>query len=106
VNEGSTPEKGHNEAFSHLLAVVQQLEWSGVNNDGEASCPTCRASEYDGVHLETCQLRSALDEVTGSEHWPWCRCDACECPNQVDPSLNGTLCDNCARGMHHDDRGI
>jgi hypothetical protein len=106
VNEGSTPEKGHNEAFSHLLAVVQQLEWSGVNNDGEASCPTCRASEYDGVHLETCQLRSALDEVTGSEHWPWCRCDACECPNQVDPSLNGTLCDDCARGMHHDDRGI
>jgi hypothetical protein len=42
--------------------------------------------------------------ATVNSHWPWCHCDSCECPNQVDPAQLGTLCQNCSRGVHHAER--
>lgn len=99
-----TPGIGGNEAFSRLLAVVRRLEWEGLTPDGDASCPSCGVERSAGYHDIACELKSALDGATVDSHWPWCHCDACECPNQVDPALLGKLCQNCGRGVHQAER--
>jgi len=104
VTEDLTPGNGQNQAFSRLLAVVLRLEWEGLTPDGNACCPSCGAARSAGNHDIACELKSAIDGATVNSHWPWCHCDACECPNQVDPAQLGTLCQNCSRGVHHAER--
>jgi hypothetical protein len=104
VTEDQTLGIRQNEAFSSLLAVVRRLEWEGLTPDGVACCPSCAAARSTGYHDIACELKSALDGATMDNRWPWCHCDACECPNQVDPALLGTLCQNCGCGIHHAER--
>ena len=100
MTEDPIPGDRRNEPFSGLLAMVRRLEWAGVSAGGDATCPVCGSPEPAGDHLETCDLKSALDAATNHEHWPWCHCDGCECPNRIDPSHNSTLCSDCSRGLH------
>ncbi|MDP6822242.1 MAG: hypothetical protein QF554_03025 [Dehalococcoidia bacterium] len=103
MTEDPKLENGQNEVFSRLLAVAKQLEWAGLARDGRTSCPACGAPGPNAPHAVTCELKSATDAATSVDHWPWCRCDACECPSQVDPSLTGVLCGDCAHDRHHDE---
>ncbi|HJM52845.1 MAG TPA: hypothetical protein QGI07_02315 [Dehalococcoidia bacterium] len=106
MTEDPIPGSEQNEAYARLLAVVRRLEWAGLNAGAEATCPVCGAAGPGGPHLADCDLLAALDEATNSNRWPWCHCDACECPNQVNPAGSGALCGDCARGLHHDDRAV
>ena len=50
---------------SPAIIALLRLEWSGVNETGEPSCPECRAPLYNsngtyGVHLSHCMLDHAL----------------------------------------------
>ncbi len=100
MTEHPTPGAGRNEPFSSLLAVVQQLEWAGAAEGGDAACPVCGAAGPGGDHVVTCELKLALEAATSHSSWPWCHCDGCECPNRVDPALNSTLCGDCTRNLH------
>lgn len=106
MTEDLNPDDRPNGPFADLLAVVRRLEWAG-NAEGEGTaCPACGAAGPGGDHVETCDLKLALEAATSHDRWPWCHCDNCECPNRVDPARVSSRCADCARGLHFLEREL